>query len=604
MSLHKSQIERRSLPTWLSLNNWPLLLIPLVLLIAGRVGAPQLGLVSYKSATEFASPYLAELQPGTAGEPVTSHVVFVVVDGLRVDTSRQMANLNQLRARGADRVLTVGLPSLSVPGADVIASGAWQEQSGVTANSYKGPSKVDSIFGAAKRQGLTTAEIGGASWKQLFPASIDRYARAQDPPDMESNMESIRRYEEETTALGLEAIKSKPNLLLIHFGATDNAGHGWGGASPQYAEAAQIVDRNLAKLLAAVDLNETTFFVTADHGQIDTGGHGGADPTAVHVPFVAAGKGIQPGKYGDAFQIDIAPTLAVLLGTSIPAHSQGQSMLDEIQAPENIKAARAVDTAREIETRYNSMLSVLGKPGVDRGSLQTAESALQAGNYANAVAASSSAISEAYAEWQSAVDARLTVERLVRLLAALIILIPFALYLFWWKRAGWNWLVPLVGTAAYFVLFNVNYFLIQGLYYSFSVFNSEERISPFLTARVTEAMLILALAAVVVGVLSARERGGEVIRRAVNTMFLVATGLTIQVLFFFVLWNLSFDWHLPDLTWGFKCYVDIFQMTMFYPLPYLPVAAIILFLAALVAWLARTVLNAMAGRPRARPAAA
>src|SRR5262245_53420089 len=115
-------------------RNLPILIIPLLLLLWSRFVAPGLGERSFTSVSLYQSPYLGELPLGEAGTPVTTNVVLVVVDGLRLDTSRQLPTLNQLREQGADRVAIVGEPSFSRPGYTVMMTGGWQEQDGVTTN--------------------------------------------------------------------------------------------------------------------------------------------------------------------------------------------------------------------------------------------------------------------------------------------------------------------------------------------------------------------------------------------------------------------------------------------------------------------------------------
>jgi hypothetical protein len=50
-------------------------------------------------------------------------------------------------------------------------------------------------------------------------------------------------------------------------------------------------------------------------------------------PLVLAGKGIRPGAYGDIKQVDIAPTLAALLGAAVPSSSQGQVRTEMMDLP-------------------------------------------------------------------------------------------------------------------------------------------------------------------------------------------------------------------------------------------------------------------------------
>ena len=328
-------------------QNLPILVIPLLLLIWGRFIAPALGEASFTSVVDFDSPYREALPLGNAGQAVTEHVVVVVIDGLRLDISNQMPTLNQLRSQGADRVMTVGQPSFSLPGWTVIGTGAWQEQSAVTFNFYEGAITIDTLFDEAKRAGLTTAIVGDAPWGQLYATGVDSEHLMQELPDEYTNLDADLQFDKDTTDLALEVLQTKPNLTLIHLLSVDSSGHGWGGASPQYLQAAQNADSQVARIVGAVDLSDTAVFITADHGHLDSGGHGGWEQVVLQVPFVSAGQGIKPGQYPQAEQFSIAPTLATLLGTAIPAHNQGSILFDELDMPDSLKAARAVDLATE-----------------------------------------------------------------------------------------------------------------------------------------------------------------------------------------------------------------------------------------------------------------
>lgn len=68
--------------------------------------------------------------------------------------------------------------------------------------------------------------------------------------------------------------------------------------------------------------------VTGDHGMRDTGGHGGNSAPEVNVPLIVAGANCTASdKIYE--QIDISPTLSVLMGLPIPASSIG-SLIPEL----------------------------------------------------------------------------------------------------------------------------------------------------------------------------------------------------------------------------------------------------------------------------------
>jgi hypothetical protein len=90
-----------------------------------------------------------------------------------------------------------------------------------------------------------------------------------------------------------------------------------------------------------------------------------------------------------------------------------------------------------------------------------------------------------------------------------------------------------------------------------------------------DALIALLAPGVLTGVLSWRRTAFDTAPAAVNTLFLVALGLALQIILFVWLWNITFAWYLPDLVVGFKFYLDMIPTTAFYPKVYLPVAAIL-----------------------------
>ncbi len=102
-----------------------------------------------------------------------------------------------------------------------------------------------------------------------------------------------------------------------------------------------------------MDLTRDTIFVVSDHGQIDKGGHGGNEPITMQEPFVATGSGIIPGNYSEINMVDIAPTLAVLLGTSIPSSSQGRPLLEMV----TITPDQAATILEKVNSQQSKLLS-------------------------------------------------------------------------------------------------------------------------------------------------------------------------------------------------------------------------------------------------------
>ena len=102
-------------------------------------------------------------------------------------------------------------------------------------------------------------------------------------------------------------------------------------------------------------------------------------------------------------------------------------------------------------------------------------------------------------------------------------------------------------------------------------------------------MLALTLAVLLVAVATRRSGSIGILRAVTNTFFLIAAVLAVQIVLFWTWWGATFNWSIPDLFFGFKYYLDVFQSTVFWPLVYVPLGLILPALALGVAWLARRI---------------
>ena len=138
---------------------WPTL-VCVAIVAAASWGAKQVAAAAWQSVVKYQTPYQFH-DPQPAGTPLVRRVVLVILDGVRIDLSRQhMPFLNSLRRAGADGVARVSQPSLSNPGRTVMVSGAWPEVNGVTFNSGYNPITVDTIFSLAQAARMKTAVAG------------------------------------------------------------------------------------------------------------------------------------------------------------------------------------------------------------------------------------------------------------------------------------------------------------------------------------------------------------------------------------------------------------------------------------------------------------
>ena len=195
-------------------------------------------------------------------------------------------------------------------------TGAWPELSdGPAMNPLAGQTSrtwtQDNLMAAAHRAGLTTAYAGTDWFPQLFqPGTVDHLAPVHEETDAADEASTV-------ALLGFLAA-DQGDLLLLHLNEVDHAGHraggprdpalgrgrdqgrrpdrpGRGGPGPQRDTV--VVVRTMAMSMPAVTVVRTRSSSRSRS---------------------SSGAGIRPGSYGDHDQVDVAPTVATLLGTNLP----------------------------------------------------------------------------------------------------------------------------------------------------------------------------------------------------------------------------------------------------------------------------------------------
>ena len=559
-----------------------LLLLPVGLLALGLLGRA-LATKAWTMFTTYQTPFAFKNPHAIAPPRQASQVVIVVVDGLAYHPSRSMRFLNELRRQGADVDCRAGLPSLSLPGRAVMMSGSWAEIHGQATNFNPRPLTVETLFETARRKGLRTALAAGPGAQTLLAPWIDErvvYGRL-DPAasrDLAQLEAELRWMGEATRALLRE---KRPDLFVLDFSITDDAGHGWGAASRQYQAAAQAVDEEIQRLAPEMDLRRGVLIVTADHGHTPRGGHGGPEEPVMHVPLVLVGATVRPGTTGTAEQIDLAPTVAVLLGIETPASSQGRPLLDLLDLTPEARR-RALESLRQqresFVAQYVSWVS--GRPpAAPRASGLARAQTIEAG------------LGPLEQEAQTARELRLQDEARARIggLLAFLLLPPLALAGLWVLGLFTNAelslgiLAAVAATILYHALFPV-----LGLDYSFSAVNRDEYLGAFFAKDMALAASACAAAVMAAAAwMETRLRPAPAAALArVAWLAPAALGYLFVVRMAFVYWRngVFLRWHMPAQNWGFSFYLDALALSA---------VAFVGVALPLAAWLAARLARAM-----------
>ncbi len=527
---------RRSKPiNWFILG---LLALPLV-----AVGAYFWAMGIFSALESYRSP-LAQNPPAPGspfdfaqGGPLTRRLVIVLMDALRYDTSIDetfMPIMNELRAEGASAIMTSRPPSFSAPGWTALLTGAWPDIN--DGQPFNPPDDFsvraftqDDIFAAADRAGLNTA-VSGYFWfeEMLADRGVDAgfYTHGED-----------NAADEEVVAAALPWLTGDYRLILIHIDQIDYAGHHEGGPlDPHWDAAASRSDALLDEIVARLNLEQDTIIVLSDHGQIDQGGHGGNEPVTLVEPFVAIGAGIIPGQYNDIKMADIAPTLAVLLGTNIPASSQGRPLIEML----DITSEQAENVLEAVKVQQAALLSAYSDAIGVPAEIEESEAIVAATQLA----------------MERARMGRLAQERVWRnMLALLLILVPgYLLYLRKDRKVLWM----LGGAILYLATFHLRYLGLDNHPFGLSWIPGLMEFVLYV-AVTTSIALILGWLAAMLGLRAFRQGARQAAESALGIVWFVLYVLSIPILLNFAVNGVTSTWTLPEFTVQYLGFFAIVQ---------------------------------------------
>jgi predicted AlkP superfamily pyrophosphatase or phosphodiesterase len=291
--------------------------------------------MTFLVAAALAAPSVAAASDSTTATRLTNHVVIISVDGLRPDA------IDKFGAKTLQRLMREGsytlkaqtiLPSKTLPSHTSMLTGVGPDAHGITWNTEEmdehGHVSVPTVFGVAKAAGLQTAAFfSKTKFHHLEAPSTLDYVKSPSGGLLTGRFTAERttQYVEDY----LESAVEDPNLLFVHIGEPDYVGHIFGWMSRMYGEAVRVADKAVAEILDEANDRfgggNYTVIVTADHGGHDKD-HGSSDPRDTTIPWIAWGKGVQPGiTLPSGIQtMDTAATALWMLGIQTPLEWVGQ----------------------------------------------------------------------------------------------------------------------------------------------------------------------------------------------------------------------------------------------------------------------------------------
>ncbi len=312
------------------------------------------------------------------GDPPPTHVLLIGTDGTNLDkVLADPANVGffDLMAESVTGATSiVGHTTISGPSWTTILTGVWDNKSGVINNIFN-PAPYDAwptVFNLleAHNPDIDTAVI--ADWKYIndigaagaYPVGADDNVFVPFDTSWEDTDDDVTT----ATIARINATQAADSSFIFSYQvAVDEAGHAYGGGSPEYAAAIVNTSENIAAIMAAVDAWETanpgeewTVIVTTDHGhQQSVGfGHGFQSPneTSSFVMFDLEGDSANDGKQNLGYSnADITPTIVGLFGAPPRSDFDGVSLAT--------KTDSIVDPA-DLSQALNDAINTFGYPNI------------------------------------------------------------------------------------------------------------------------------------------------------------------------------------------------------------------------------------------------
>lgn len=228
----------------------------------------------------------------------------------------------------------------------------------------------DNLILQLRRQGKRIAFLGDDTWMALFPDKFER--------DLTHPYDSLNVWDLHTVDNGVnehiyplleKGNSTKWDVLIGHYLGVDHAGHRYGPDHPAMAAKLKQMDETVTRVAEQIDDN-TLLIVMGDHGMDPKGDHGGESWGELEAAIWMYSKRpffgrlptpeIAEQHQRSVQQIDLVPTLALLLGLPIPYNNLGGPIAEAFLGPqsndwENLAEAARV-TAHQVE-RYHKEYS-------------------------------------------------------------------------------------------------------------------------------------------------------------------------------------------------------------------------------------------------------
>jgi predicted AlkP superfamily pyrophosphatase or phosphodiesterase len=276
---------------------------------------------------------------------VSTHVVVISIDGLRPDAIGRFnaKTLERLQREGIALTAQTIFPSKTLPSHTSMLTGVTPAVHGITWNSDEtdahGYVRVPTVFEIAKLNGFTTAGFfAKPKFRHLQKPGTFDYAQVPRGDNWMATrtVTDVRHY----------LTYARPNLLFVHIGEPDYAGHTIGWMSGVYGWAVRRADAAVTEIMKSADrafgAGNYTVIVTADHGGHGRD-HGTDDERDMTIPWIVWGRGVGQSEPNAPIRtMDTAATVLWLLGARAPDSWSGRAVAGAFPPAARLAAEAAI----------------------------------------------------------------------------------------------------------------------------------------------------------------------------------------------------------------------------------------------------------------------
>eukprot|EP01004_Peranema_trichophorum_P002549 NODE_159_length_3414_cov_88.879064_g137_i0.p1 GENE.NODE_159_length_3414_cov_88.879064_g137_i0~~NODE_159_length_3414_cov_88.879064_g137_i0.p1 ORF type:complete len:1068 (-),score=227.12 NODE_159_length_3414_cov_88.879064_g137_i0:210-3356(-) len=292
------------------------------------------------------------------------NVLVAVVSGLRDDFTTRNTDLKNFlestnfATNSKKFTIDASLPSNSVPNWITMLSGVSPENTGIL-NEISVMDKVDvpfeNLFDVTRNYLLGNGVAGSPLLRDFIgrgvnvlqgEATIREWELTKDANEKYALPADVARSLATTLAIGSNTTTIPYRFFLTQFSNVDVQGELWGiKKKDKYQQSITDTTQLLKDLTQAVDqTNNTVLMIISDHGHMDDGGNGGVNGRVTNIPvyFYLKNSSFSRRRYTgldgcpsdsnrrySLSMLDVAPTLAAILGVPVPRLSEG-NYIDEL----------------------------------------------------------------------------------------------------------------------------------------------------------------------------------------------------------------------------------------------------------------------------------